>query len=108
VAPELELGARPTTASARELSEFLALPSMPKTPESKPGVPLAVEQALPVFSAPLSIRKTLEPIKAAQEPPALPPHRRAPQLAELPLALQVSYPRRGRAVQEPSPRPPSR
>jgi hypothetical protein len=89
----------------------VALPSMPKTPglaEPKLDVPLAVEQALPVFSAPLSILKTLEPIKAAQQPTALSPHRRVPQLAEPPLALQVSYPRREQAVQKPSPHPPSR
>jgi hypothetical protein len=105
---ELELEAGLTTASALELSESLALLLMPKSPEPKPDVPLAVEQELPVFSALLLMSKTLEPIKAAQEPPALPPLRRALQLAELPPALQVSYPRPEQAGQAPSPHPPSR
>jgi hypothetical protein len=105
----LELGAGPTTASAPELSEFLSLLSMPKTPEPKLNARVPAAQELLVFLAALLLMsKTLQPIKAAQEPPALQVPRQAPQLAELPPALQVSYPRPAGAVQEPLLHPPSR
>jgi hypothetical protein len=95
-------------AAARELSMFLALPLMPKTPEQKLDVRVAAAQALSVFSALPLMPKTPEPILDAQVSTALQPPRQGPQLAELQPAFQVSYPRPGRAVQEPSPHPPSR
>jgi hypothetical protein len=111
MALELLLGAGLARASAREPSIFLVLllmPTTPEPPERKLDVPLAVEQALSVLSALLLMPKTPEPILDAQVSTALQPPRQAPQLAELPLALQISYPRSARAVQEPSPHPPSR
>jgi hypothetical protein len=99
-----ELGAGLTTASALELSVFLALLLMPTLDARVP----AAQELLVLLAALLLVPKTLEPLKAAQGPPALQPHRQAPELAELPPALQVSYPRLERPVQEPSPHPPSR
>ena len=87
---------------------FLALPLMPMTPGPKldARVP-AAQELLVLLAAVLLMPKAPEPIRAAQEPTELQPHRHAPELAELPSALQFSYPRLGRAVQAPSPHPPS-
>jgi hypothetical protein len=52
--------------------------------------------------------KTPEPIGDAQVSKALQRPRQAPELAELPLALRVSYPRPEQAFQEPSLHPPLR
>jgi hypothetical protein len=98
-------------AAAQALSESLTLVLMPKTPqtlEPKLDVQVVAAQALSEFLAPLLMPKTPEPIGDAQVSTALQPHRQAPELAELPPALQVSYPRTERAFQEPSPHPRSR
>jgi hypothetical protein len=95
-------------ALAQALSVFLALPLILKALEPKLDVRVALAQALSVFSALLLMPKTPESIRDAQVSTALQPHRQAPELAELPQAPQVSYPRPARAVQERSPHPRSR